>query len=211
MGFWDWLRPKPKSVVETDLIWLTKTAKLAGLAVEVKAGGPSVVLAHFESTLREVQEAFAAIGLEGERIEGTIKSDGFLRSARTRTSFALVRQLQAGDPMETTEGEPVRMFVAERHFLRSHDDRVAQFAASLGRPVGLEFHFALDEPLMRMYTGDWAADVLRNIGMKEGESLKSTMIGRRVKAAQEAIALRAHGDAPADSPEEWLERNGSIS
>jgi hypothetical protein len=62
-----------------------------------------------------------------------------------------------------------------------------------------------------MYTGDWAADVLRNIGMKEGESLKSTMIGRRVKAAQEAIALRAHGDAPADSPEEWLERNGSIS
>lgn len=208
MGFWDWLRPKPKSVVETDLIWLTKTAKLAGLAVEVKSGEHSFVLAHFPSTLREVQEAFAAIGLEGERIEGPIKPADYLKSARPGTNFALVRQLQVDDPKEATEGDPIRLFVAERHFLRSHDERVNQFAESLGRPIGLMFFLAMDEPLMRVFAGDWVSNVLRNLGQKETEALQSAMVERRVKAAQAKFAERAGSDEPAESPEEWLERNG---
>lgn len=205
MGFWDWLRPKPKNVVETDLIWLTKTAKLAGLAVEVKAGGPSLVLAHFPSSLREIEEAFAAIGLEGERIEGPIKPAQFLKPARSNTSFALVRQLQVDDPIEASETEPLRMFVAERHFLRAHDDRVAQFAESLGRPVGLMFFLSMDEPLMRIFAGDWVANVLRNLGQKEGEALKSAMVERRVKAAQAKFAQQVRVDEPAESPEKWIE------
>jgi len=208
MGFWDWLRPKPKSVVEADLIWLTKTAKLAGLAVEVKAGGPSLVLAHFPSTLREVQEAFSAIGLEGQRIEGPIKPAEFLQSARRSTNFALVRQLQIDEPKEAAEDDALRMFVVERHFLRAQDDRVLQFAESLGRPAGVMFFLAMDEPLMRKFAGDWVSNVLRNLGQKETEALKSAMVERRVKAAQAKFAGQARADEAAESPEEWLDRNG---
>jgi len=208
MGFWDWLSPKPKSVVETDLIWLTKTAKLAGLAVEVKSGGPCLVLAHFPSTLREVQEAFTAIGLDGERIDGQIKATEFLNNPQPGTTFALVQHLQFDEPKDATEGEPVRIFVVERHFLRVQDDRVLQFAESLGRPVGVMFFLAMDEPLMRKFAGDWVSNVLRNLGQKETEALKSAMVERRVKAAQAKFAEQARPDEAAESPEDWLDQNG---
>ena len=53
MGFWDWFRREPPRASEVDRIWLSKTAKLAGLAVEVSAtSGPVLILAHFPETLR---------------------------------------------------------------------------------------------------------------------------------------------------------------
>src|SRR5262245_59422930 len=133
MGLWDWLRPKPKAVEDNDLIWLTKTAKLAGMAVEVKAaGGPVLVLAHFPATLRETQQALAAVGFVGETMEGPVTPADYLRRINDRPVgfpiFALVSQLRPSEPIEPLGNEPLTIFVVERHFLRAHDNLVGQFA-----------------------------------------------------------------------------------
>src|SRR3954447_2281287 len=142
MVFWDWLRPTPAPAPQADRIWLTRTAKLAGLATEVSdAAGPVLVLAHFPQTLREVREALTAVGFPGADFQGPLAVRD-LRSRRQTLDkpvplFALVSQLCPADgPVDPGDETPTRVLVAERHFLRSRDDDVSRFAEGLGpRPV----------------------------------------------------------------------------
>lgn len=211
MGFWDWFRSKPKRVAESDRIWLSATAKLAGLAAEVsRAGTPILVVAHFPATLRDVEQALVAVGLPGERVDGPLASADLMGrlNGPARALLARSDQLRPADPPEDVAGDPVRILVAERHFLKSHDDTVVRFADGLGRPAGVTFFLSLDEPLMKQFAGNWVSDVLRRLGLKEGEAIESPMVQRRVRAVQMRMAVQARGDDPADSAEEWLERNG---
>lgn len=211
MGFWDWFRSKPKRVVEADRIWLSATAKLAGLAAEVsRTGTPILLVAHFPATLRDVEQALAAVGLPAERLDGPVASADLLArlTGPARALLALSDQLRPADPPEEVAGDPVPILVAERHFLKSHDDTVVRFADGLGRPAGVNFFLSLDEPLMQRFAGQWVSDVLRRLGLKEGEAIESPMVQRRVRAAQMRMAVQARGDEPADSADEWFERNG---
>jgi hypothetical protein len=211
MGLFSWLNPKPSKVIEVDRVWLTKTAKLAGLAAETTSSArPVLILAHFPETLREVQEAFAAVKIPAETIEGQLTASDYrqrIAEPSPRAFFGLVSQLRTEPPADESE-PPVPIFVAERHFLRSHDDEVWQFADGLGSPAGIVFFLALDEALMRAFAGEWVTDILRRLGLKETEAIESPMILRRVKGAQAKYASNARGDGPADSADDWLQRNG---
>lgn len=213
MGFWDRFRSAPPRATESDRVYLTNTAKLAGFAAEVSATpGPILVVAHFPETLHEVREALTAIGYSGELAQGPVTAVDYLRRQRTDGTplpfFALASQLRAGDPAGEVEGDRLKILVAERHFLRDHDGKIRLFAEGIGRPTVVLFFVALDEPLMRAIPGDRTGDVLRGIGMQETDAIESQMILRRVKAAQSKYASMARGDEPAQSAEEWLKRNG---
>jgi hypothetical protein len=211
MGLFSWLNPKPSKVIEVDRIWLTKTAKLAGLAAETTGSPrPVLILAHFPESLREVQEAFVAVKIPAETIEDQFTAGDYRRrlsDGSPRAFFALVSQLRP-EPSAGESESPVPIFVAERHFLRSHDDDVRRFADGLGSPAGIVFFLSLDEPLMKAFAGQWVTDMLRRLGLKETRAIEGPMILRRVKAAQAKYASNARGDGPADSAEEWRQRNG---
>jgi hypothetical protein len=211
MGLFSWLNPKPSRVIEVDRVWLTKTAKLAGLAAEANGTGrPVLILAHYADSLREVQEAFAAVRVPSETIESPLTAAEYLRRITDdsrRAIFALVSQLRPTEPAEAT-ATPVPIFVAERHFVRSHDDEVRRFAVGLGAPAGIVFFLSLDEPLMKKFSGEWVADILRNLGLEETQAIESQMVLRKIKAAQTKFASNARGDGPADSAEDWLQRYG---
>ena len=212
MGFWDWFRSTPAPPTsESDLVYLTKTAKLAGLAMEVSAAaGPVVVLAHFPETLRETREALAAVGYTGETADGPVTPAAVLTRSRPdgppTLLFALVSQLRPDDPVpDVSPPVPVRVLVAERHFLRTHDDAALQFAAGLGRPP-VTFFLALDEPLLRAFAGPWVSDLLRRLGLRETDAVESNLVLRRIRQAQAKYA-RAEHDEPAASAEEWAARS----
>jgi len=215
MGFWDRFRSPPPRATEADRVYLTKTAKLAGIAAEVSATpGPVLVVAHFPETLREVQEALAAVRLPGEIAQGPVTAADYLHRRRTDGTplpfFALTSQLRPAEATGEAEGDRLKVLVAERHFLRSHDGDVRQFAEGIGRPTVVLFFVALDEPLMKEIAGEWIGDVLRRLGMQETEAIESKMVQRRVRAAQAKYTSKARGDEPADSAEAWLERNGPM-
>jgi hypothetical protein len=214
MSFWDWLRPKPPRTSEADRIWLTKTVKLAGLATEVAAAvGPVLVLAHFPHSLREVQEALTGVGFPGETLGGVLGPAEVLQrlsgSGPGTPVYALVSQLRPGDTSTSEDERTLQVYVAERHFLREHDDRVKQFADALGPKIAITFFLSLDEPLMRAFAGGWVTDVLRRLGIRETEAIESAMVQRRIEAAQRKYAASAQGDEKSESAEEWLERFGA--
>ena len=40
---------------------------------------------------------------------------------------------------------------------------------------------------MRLFGGEWVAGVLAKLGMKEGESIESRMVSKRIEAAQKKV------------------------
>jgi len=61
--------------------------------------------------------------------------------------------------------------------------------------------------MMRMFAGEWVQNVLQRLGMNENEAIESRIVTRRIQEALKKIESQAVSDLPADSADEWLERN----
>jgi preprotein translocase subunit SecA len=217
MGFWDWLVGKPRHVsVAADRIWKSQPAKFQGLrrAVQEQRDDSDLVLvlAHFPQTLAQVQEALAEIPLRRLGGSSKLSTADVVRQARKGADpcLALTGWL-AGDsaPRQVDEeAGPVSILVAERHFLRSQDERIGEFAQGLGRRCRIQFFLSLHDPLLRTFVGPWVENLLTQLGLAADEPLESHLVARRVRKAQAAVAQQARDERPANSAQEWLQANG---
>ncbi|MCY2988875.1 MAG: hypothetical protein NTY19_13550 [Planctomycetota bacterium] len=200
MGILDWLK-KPKSNVDLldDLIWLTKHAKFTGISAATarclnEPARPFAVLlvAHFQDCL--------------EQLQTIIQQGGFdQRSVIAATAENLTGR--SAPRLGSDDSQIIEIIVAERHPLQAHDTAVAEFAESLPCRCRLVHHVSLEDPLMRMFAGEWVQSVLKQLGIKENEAIESRMVTRRLQQAAQRIERQAVSDLPADSAGEWLERN----
>lgn len=202
MGWFDWL-PAPKDRVEVaeDRIWLTRQAKFTGIQREIgriltAPDGPDglFAVAHFRNCLDEL-----ALSVHGAECD------------RQRVLVTTAESLHDQSPLGTRlEGHrQIYFVVAERHPLPSADETIVEFARKLSCRCRIIYHVSLEDPLMRMFSGEWVEGVLRRLGMKEDEPIASRMVARRLRAAQKKIEGRATGNQPASSAAEWLELNCS--
>lgn len=198
MGFFDWLTGAKAKVQTDDRIWLTKQAKFAGINRDIAQAlsdpnGPDAVfvVAHFQNCFDELRSLVADAGFDEGRVLVTLSE-----SLESRTAGAALDQSHS-----------LLLVVGERHPLPSHDDALQQFARGLSCPCRVVQHASLDAPLFKLFAGEWVEKVLRQLGMDKNEPIESSMVTRRVRAAQQKIEDRATSNHPAQSAEEWLERN----
>jgi len=78
----------------------------------------------------------------------------------------------------------------ERHESRRIDNQLRGRAGRQGDPGSSRFYVSLQDELMRIFAGEWVANVLTRLGMKEGESIESKMVSRRIEAAQKKVEER---------------------
>lgn len=221
MGLFSWLfgKREPERVVVRDRIWQTVAAKLRGAGREVNhavtTGRAVLLLAHFPATLAAFGEELTSRKLTHQAIPDNLTPAEALKYAAAsepRVFFGLAGQLRPDEFPSTEElpPSPLAVIVLERHFLRTHDDVIMRFAASLGNRTEVVFHASLEDALMRLFAGEWVANVLRQLSMKEDETIESAMVSRRLVAAQAKIAREVEKrgeERPADSPDEWLSAN----
>jgi hypothetical protein len=216
VGLLSWLFGKPDTVEVREIVWQTSASRSRAVAKElaehIAAGRSVLLLAHFPATL-----AALAPDLLGENLPREVIPDGFtpqaaLRSAPARVLFGLVRNLRPDEfPAEDAPESPLPVVLMERHFLRRHDDRVSEFARGLGGRSVVAVHNSFDDPLIRMFVGNWVRDVLKQLGMEDDEAIDSGMVNRRVRQAQDKIIpLVREEEVPADSPEEWYRLNQKL-
>jgi preprotein translocase subunit SecA len=216
MSFWTWLTGKKSNITAADRIWLTKAARYRGLCRELAehlaSAQPSLLLAHFPATLTELQQELSRQGiphrlvdhsLSAQEVNGWAGPLGFVH-------LGLARQLQPDPfPSQRAEGEGlIQIFVAERHFLRECDDVITSFAAGLGKPCHVTYHTSLEDPLMKVFAGDWVKKTLQHLGMDESAPIESPMVARQVRVAQEKFAAQSRRHYEANSAGEWLKFNG---
>ena len=72
----------------------------------------------------------------------------------------------------------------ERHEARRIDNQLRGRAGRQGDPGSGRFYLSLQDDLMRIFAGEWVANVLTRMGMEEGQAIESKMVSRRIQAAQ---------------------------
>ena len=199
MGLFDSLfGSKKRSNVEVipDHIWMTTDAKFAGLAKDVAERSQSntvaiLLVAHFPDVLARVEEL-----------------------ANQRTSSVPVKAVLAGNldtdlaaSLNLDESAIIDIVVGERHPLPSVDDRLEEFADELPCRCRFSHHVSLEDPVMKLFAGEWVQNVLRRLGMSEDEAIESQMVSRRIRQAQQKIEGRVFGTVDAESAAQWLDKN----
>src|SRR5204863_3232129 len=49
---------------------------------------------------------------------------------------------------------------------------------------------SLQDDLMRIFAGEWVANMLQRLGMEEGEAIENRYVSRRIEAAQKKVEER---------------------
>jgi preprotein translocase subunit SecA len=75
----------------------------------------------------------------------------------------------------------------ERHDSRRIDNQLRGRAGRQGDPGSSRFYLSLQDELMRLFAGEWVANVLTRLGMQEGEAIESGMVTRRIEKAQKKV------------------------
>jgi hypothetical protein len=200
MGIFEWLS-KPKSNVDEldDMIWLTKQAKFAGISeataqslAEPERPFAVLLVAMFQDCLAELQAI-----VERNRFD------------QKKVITTLAEQL-SGRAMSTAspdDSQTIVIIVAERHPIQAHNAAIAEFARTLPCRCQLVHHVSLEDPLMKMFAGEWVQNLLQQMGMKEDEAIESQMVARRIQQAAQKIERQAVSDLRANSAEEWMQLN----
>jgi preprotein translocase subunit SecA len=78
----------------------------------------------------------------------------------------------------------------ERHEARRIDNQLRGRAGRQGDPGSSRFYLSLQDDLMRIFYGEWVANILTKLGMEEGQAIESGMVSRRVEGAQKKVEER---------------------
>jgi hypothetical protein len=222
MGLADFFRSlfssNAPAIRREDQIWLTQGAKLRGIVRDVqralKEDTTPLVVAHFPNMLQGMQTLLEGTQQPFEVLTRPDRpgawSGRLLESQPDRVFLAESKDL----PVTEITTEPVRnestavsIIVIESHPLPARDEAIERFAAQLPCRCRLQIHLLLEDAVMRAFAGDWVANMLRRLGMKDDEAIESAMVMRRVRQAQRKTEGCQIGDAPAESADEWLRLN----
>lgn len=199
MGWFDWLWSSASPVnLSGDFVWMNEAAKFKGIADRVREANTcaaTLVVAHFSDSLQRLREALASDIHQGTLL--VVSSGEFREFHGANNGFE--------------ETDVVRLIVAERHFLRRHDQQLLDFAERLGCRCEVEYHLSFDDPLLQEFAGDWVKSILEKLGMEEHEPIESGMVRRRIQEVQNQWAQRVTMERPADTASQWRELNQPAS
>ena len=215
MGLFDWFTPRRRIDLLEDRVWYDRHAKWTGIAREIQNRRAYdrriVIVAHFPQSLADACDVFDVTGIDFQQLSEPIRADELMaeNSPLPQTMALLAEQLadDAGRLIDDASQEPATLLVIERHPLPEPDERIVEFARQIpGRPR-VRFHLALDEPLMRRLGGNWLPAMLKHLGMERTEPIQSAMVSRSLRKAQRQLRDETSLDEPAQSAEEWFQRN----
>ncbi|WIO74863.1 preprotein translocase subunit SecA [Porticoccaceae bacterium LTM1] len=78
----------------------------------------------------------------------------------------------------------------ERHESRRIDNQLRGRAGRQGDPGMSRFYLSLEDPLMRLFASDRVKNMMRALGMKEGEAIEHRMVSNAIEKAQRKVEGR---------------------
>ncbi len=196
------------------VLWKTAAAKQAGIVADVRAhrahGGAVILVAHFTDTLAELADRLDRDGLAWEPLTDSPLIDGVQVGEAGPASVYLLHSdlltVEALPVAPRTGAQPALVAVAEMHGSADRCARVGWFAEALPFKTRLRHHVAMDDPFLRPFVGE-AARILSVLGMKDDENITHTTLDAAVNKARQKVLRAALSDHPAETAEQWLQRN----
>jgi preprotein translocase subunit SecA len=108
---------------------------------------------------------------------------------RERLLAALKSQCDA-EKKEVLAAGGLAIVGTERHEARRIDNQLRGRCARQGDPGSTRFYLSLQDDLMRIFARDWVTNMLKRLGMIEGQEIESGMVTRGIERAQKKVEQR---------------------
>lgn len=214
MGLLSWLFRKPAFDLQPDRIFLTRLPMLGDFTRQCRTALEShdrvLLVTHFEESRQAVLDQLKAGRVPCHSDADRLRSHAVRAQLHhTLPTLVLAEQLIVEETAIESHDRSlsIAVLVAEHHPLRRHDLHIEQFLASVPATTRLTYFGSLDSAVYRRFAEPWVIDVLKKMGMKADEVLESQLVSRRLIAAQRRLETAIVSDIPADSADEWCERN----
>jgi hypothetical protein len=163
-----------------DKIWMAQVDKWKACAELTRTNPDNFFVAWFDETRQQLEDIFIKENLPIQNI----------LSAREAGTHQL-------------KNKP---FVFIEHYpLRSKE----QLLFTSLQPSDILIYSALDEPLFMHFGGEKIIQMMKQLGMKETESIENSMLSNAIRNAQEKIEKKVLADQTSRSQNDWLSKNFS--
>lgn len=141
---------------------VTIATNMAGRGTDIQLGGNAEMIVEHLDTSSMTQ---GQIDLEMKRTESLVKKEK-------------ERVLEAGG---------LYVIGTERHESRRIDNQLRGRSGRQGDPGETKFFLSLEDDLMRIFASERLSGVLKNLGLKDGEAIKSPMVTKSLEKAQSKV------------------------
>ena len=119
-----------------------------------------------------------------------VKSDASLSDAEKETKAAQLKAewQQRHDAVLAAGG--LHIIGTERHESRRVDNQLRGRSGRQGDPGSSRFYLALDDQLLRIFSGDRVSAIMERLKMPEGEAIEHAMVSRAIENAQRKVEGR---------------------
>ncbi|PPD12575.1 MAG: preprotein translocase subunit SecA, partial [Methylotenera sp.] len=119
-----------------------------------------------------------------------VKSDASLSDAEKEAKAAQLKAewQQRHDAVLASGG--LHIIGTERHESRRVDNQLRGRSGRQGDPGSSRFYLALDDQLLRIFSGDRVSAIMERLKMPEGEAIEHAMVSRAIENAQRKVEGR---------------------
>ena len=106
-----------------------------------------------------------------------------------KTKLQLMEQVVESEKQRVIDAGGLYVIGTERHESRRIDNQLRGRSGRQGDPGETTFFLSLDDDLMRIFTSAKISNLLRTLGLKDGEVIMHPMISRALEKAQSKVEL----------------------
>ncbi len=204
---------KPKLITDEDEVYGTrKAADDALVNISFISEFPPIITSFFPASLNRMIDLLDDAGMNGRTIDFAAQAkltkadDGpWLLNANHMT-----RSRAFDTWLAKTGAEAQFLFIEHYPLLRIERDLLDMLEeVSKIRPQRVRFFVGLDDPLMAVFGADQIRKVMKALGLAEDEKISHPMVNKAIQSAIKKLDEKIPNPLPADSVEEWFQRNFS--
>ena len=120
----------------------------------------------------------------GGNLEAEIKAKG---AEDNQQEIEKLTQIWQQNQQQVLEAGGLRIIGSERHESRRIDNQLRGRAGRQGDPGSSRFYLSFEDNLLRIFAGERMTNLMKRIGMAEGESIEHRQISRSIESAQRKV------------------------
>jgi hypothetical protein len=171
-------KKKDDSVKVIDKIWMSETAKWNGILDLWKKDQDLVIITWFNETNRHLTSLFA-------------------KEASSAARLFMAREVHS------SELNGKHIIFAEHYPMRTKEQETFKQWHLTEAIV----HSAMDEPLFLHFGGEKIIGMMKQLGMKDDNTIEHKMISGSIENAQDKIEKKVVAEQLANSQKDWIEKN----
>lgn len=217
MSWWNWLLGggARKNIPQSEQIWMTGRVRDEQVVAHLKGAAPEtrvILVVHFCEDRDALRDRLGRDRIDVEEIEPRSPDhlEDLVRGPGRYLVYSDALKPQGVASTRPPADTPLELLMVSRPMRYAVDEQILAFARELSSPVQLQVFSALEDPLVRAFSGNRVRELLKTLGMAEGEAIESAMVTRQIRKAQKTFEKDCSVPADVRSLRDWIDRNDRL-